>query len=100
VVIDWPGAYVHAHLGDLYTLLREADRQGLARHVGTAALPAIFAHEAGLDLRTVTDLMRTGGMCWLVLTLRWLLEAGIQVIPQARGWIGDLVAEYRSLADL
>lgn len=29
VVVDWPGAHVHHHLGDLYCLAQEADRGGL-----------------------------------------------------------------------
>ncbi len=98
IVIDWPSAYLHAHLGDLYLLLRDADRRGLTQQVDATALPEVFAREAGVDIRTVLDRMITGGLCWTVLTLRWLLDEGIRVIPESRDWIDELVAECRSLA--
>jgi hypothetical protein len=96
--VDWPVAHLHAHLGDLYSLLREADKRGLAGRVGAAALPALFAREAGTDERTVADHMVTGGLCWTLLVLRWLLTEGIDVIPESRAWLDELVADCRALA--
>ena len=58
--VDWPGEYLHSHLGDLYCLIREADRKAL--DVGTAALPEIFAREAGTDPDRVADQLITGGL--------------------------------------
>jgi hypothetical protein len=99
VAIDWPGAYLHSHLGDLYCLLREAGKRGLAQEVETAALPEIFARETGAEIRTVLDDLVTGGLCWTMLTLRWLVEEGVQAIPESREWIDELVADCQALAD-
>lgn len=98
VAVDWPVAYLHAHLGDLYSLLREAGRLGLTGRVGADALPALFARESGTDERTVADRMVTGGLCWTLLVLRWLLAEGIDVIPESRGWLDELVADCEALA--
>jgi Ser/Thr protein kinase RdoA (MazF antagonist) len=97
VVVDWPGASVHGHLGDLYCLCREAGRRGRTDVEGVA-LPDLFAREAGLDPRTVAEHMTTGGLCWTVLVLRWMVEEGLQVVPESRGWVDDLVTDCRRLA--
>lgn len=96
VAVDWPLAYVHAHLGDLYCLLREAGKRGLP---GAAGLPEVFARAAGADPRAVTDQLVTGGLCWTVLALRWLVEEGLAAIPESRAWLDELVADCRTLAD-
>ena len=95
VPVDWSGAYLHPHLGDLYCLIREADNLGLP----TAELPGVYAREAGVDPGWVADQVVTGGMCWTVTTLRWLAEEGLQAIPESRDWIPGLVAELRNLAE-
>jgi hypothetical protein len=95
IAIDWSDAYVHAHLGDLYLLLREGERQGIVR---MEALPELFAHEAGTDPRTVTDQMRTGGLYWTLKSLRWIAEVGVHEVPIMRDWIDELVTECRGLA--
>jgi hypothetical protein len=97
-MVDWPSAHVHAHLGDLYCLLREADKRGLARDAGTAALPEAFAREAGADVRNVVDDLVTGGLCWIMLALRWLVDEGIRAVPESREWIDELVADCSALA--
>jgi phosphotransferase family enzyme len=94
VAVDWPSASIHPHLGDLYCLIREADKLGLS----TGDLTAVFAQEAGADPGDVADQVVTGGMCWTLTTLRWLTDEGVQAIPEAHEWLGDLAAELRTLA--
>jgi streptomycin 6-kinase len=95
VAVDWPHAYVHAHLGDLYCLLREARKRGLT---DAAGLPEVFAAAAGTDPATVADQLVTGGLCWTLTTLRWLVEEGVHAVPESRNWIDELVTECRQLA--
>jgi streptomycin 6-kinase len=97
--VDWPGAYVHAHLGDLYCLLREARKHGLGERVGAATLPAVFAEAAGVDPAAVPGQLVTGGLCWTLIALRWVVEEGVRAVPEAGGWIDELVAEARALAE-
>jgi hypothetical protein len=98
VIIDWSDAYVHPHLGDLYLLLREGRKQGRIDSARLAALPALFAAEAGTDLGTVTDRLVTGGLCWTMSALRWVVEVGVHAVPVSRGWIDELVSDLRELA--
>ncbi|MGC4810818.1 phosphotransferase [Micromonospora sp. DT228] len=99
VTIDWSDAYVHRHLGDLYLLLREGRRQGRIESVRLDALPELFADEAGTDLETVTDQLVTGGLCWTMDALRWVVEIGVHAVPVSRGWIDELVSDLRELAE-
>jgi hypothetical protein len=96
--VDWPGAYVHPHLGDLYCLMREADKHGLARDIGTADLPEVFAREAGVEPDLVRDQLVTGGLCWTLIALRWVVEEGIHAVPESRDWIDELVTDLQALA--
>jgi aminoglycoside phosphotransferase (APT) family kinase protein len=98
VAVDWPGAYVHAHLGDLYSLLREAQQKGIAHDVGAAALPAVFAREAAIPATAVSDQLVTGGLCWTFRALRWVVDEGVEAVPESRGWLDELVADCRTLA--
>jgi streptomycin 6-kinase len=100
LTIDWSDAYVHPHLGDLYLLLREGRRQGRIDNVRMEALPELFAHEAGIDPRTVTDQLVTGGLCWTMNALRWVVETGVHAVPVSREWIDELVTDLRELADV
>ena len=95
--VDWPGSYLHPHLGDLYCLLREARNLGIDRRIGAAALPDLFARESGTDRASVREQMLTGGLCWTMLALRWVVEEGIHAVPESAGWIDELVDEARSL---
>jgi hypothetical protein len=99
VVIDWSDAYVHPHLGDLYLLLREGRKQGRIDSVRMDALPALFAYEAGTDPRTVIDQLVTGGLCWTMSALRWVVETGVHAVPESRAWIDELVTDSRQLAE-
>jgi predicted O-methyltransferase YrrM len=98
VTIDWSDAYVHPHLGDLYLLLREGRGQGRIDSARMEALPALFAYETGTDPRIVIDQLVTGGLCWTMRALRWVVEAGVHAVPVSRGWIDELVADLRRLA--
>jgi streptomycin 6-kinase len=98
VTIDWSDAYVHPHLGDLYLLLREGRKQGRIESVRMEALPELFAHEAGTDPQTVTDQLVTGGLCWTMNALRWVVETGVHTVPVSREWIDELVTDLRELA--
>jgi phosphotransferase family enzyme len=99
VTIDWSDAYVHPHLGDLYLLLREGRKQGRVDSVRMDALPELFAQEAGTDLKTVTDQLVTGGLCWTMSALRWVVEIGVHAVPVSRGWIDELATDLRELAE-
>jgi hypothetical protein len=99
VTIDWSDAYVHPHLGDLYLLLREGRKQDRTGGVRWEALPEVFAYEAGTDLRTVTDHLVTGGLCWTMSALRWVVEIGVHAVPVSRRWIDELVTDLRELAE-
>ncbi|RSM72687.1 hypothetical protein DMB66_04690 [Actinoplanes sp. ATCC 53533] len=98
VTVDWSDAYVHPHLGDLYLLLREGRKQGRVESVRIEALPELFAHEAGTDPRVVTDQLVTGGLCWTMNALRWVVEIGVHAVPVSREWIDELVTDLRGLA--
>ncbi|HWS34686.1 MAG TPA: phosphotransferase [Actinoplanes sp.] len=99
VTIDWSDAYVHPHLGDLYLLVREGRKHSRIERVRMDALPALFAHEAGTDPRIVIDQMVTGGLCWTMSALRWVVETGVHAVPVSRGWIDELVTDLRGLAE-
>ena len=99
VTIDWSDAYVHPHLGDLYLLLREGRKHGRIEGFRMDALPALFAHEAGTDPQIVIDQMVTGGLCWTMSALRWVVETGVHTVPVSREWIDELVTDLRGLAD-
>jgi hypothetical protein len=98
VTIDWSDAYLHPHLGDLYLLLREGRKQGQIDGVRMDALPQLFAHEAGTDPQTVTDQLVTGGLCWSMNALRWVVVTGVHAVPVSREWIDELVTDLRELA--
>jgi hypothetical protein len=97
VPVDWPGAYVHPHLGDLYLLLREARHHERILKVDADALIKVFAQETGTDPVAVRDQLMTGGLCWTMLALRWVVEEGVHTVPGSAGWIDELVTDARSL---
>lgn len=96
-VVDWPLAYVGGHLGDLYCLLRDARKAGLAEQVGVAALPGVFARAAGLPPGGVLSDLAVGGLCWTVQALRWVVEEGVGVVADWPQWLDELVADARGL---
>jgi streptomycin 6-kinase len=100
VTIDWSDAYVHPHLGDLYLLQREGRKQGRTEKVRMDALPELFAYEAGTDPQTVTDQLVTGGLCWTMNALCWVVETGVHAVPASHEWIDELVTDLRELANV
>lgn len=98
IAIDWSDAYVHAHLGDLFLLLREGRQHETIDGIRMEALPELFAHEAGTDLRTVTDQLVTGGLCHSMIALCWVVETAVPVDPMFADWIDGLVTDCQELA--
>jgi Ser/Thr protein kinase RdoA (MazF antagonist) len=95
--IDWSAAQVGAHLGDLYSLVRDA------RLIGepTDAVVAAYADECARLGAPVQDLrwqLALGGMVWTLRALRWVLEEGVHVVPDAISWIDELVARAGNTA--
>jgi hypothetical protein len=88
--IDWSGARVGAHLGDLYSLIRDVGRSGAS----VDGIAEAFAGECATLGAPVADLewqLALGGLVWTVKALRWVLDEGIRAIPEALGWIDELV---------
>lgn len=100
IPVDWPGAYVHPHLGDLYLLIREARNHEHVLKVDADDLIGVFARTAGADPASVFDQMMLGGLCWTLLALRWVVQEGIGVVPESADWVDGLAADLRSLAGL
>ena len=98
IPVDWPGAYVHPHLGDLYLLAREARNHEHILKVDPDALVEVFAQAAGSDPASVHDQMMIGGLCWTMIALRWVVEVGVHAVPISAEWVDELVADLRSLA--
>jgi hypothetical protein len=97
IPVDWPGAYVHPHLGDLYLLVREARNHERILKVDADALIEVFAQAAGSDPASVHDQMMIGGLCWTMIALRWVVEEGVHAVPISAGWVDELVADLQSL---
>jgi hypothetical protein len=97
-VVDWPTAALGTHLGDLYCLMRDARKAGVAEEVGAVALPGVFAEEAGCPRARVEAELTVGGLCWTVQALRWVVEEGVGVVDDWPQWLDELVADARALA--
>lgn len=96
--VDWSTAHVGAHLGDLYSLVRDA---GL---VGEPANPIVGAYAGegarlGLPVADLAWQLALGGLVWTLRALRWVLEEGIHVVPDAATWIDELVERAGRTAD-
>ncbi|MEV6633572.1 phosphotransferase [Actinoplanes sp. NPDC051470] len=84
--VDWSSAQVGAHLGDLYSLVREAKPAD--------ELIAAYADECARLGAPAADLrwqLALGGVVWTLRALRWVLEEGIHVVPEMLTWIDELV---------
>ena len=60
----------------------------------TDEIIAAYADECALLDAPVVDLewqLALGGVVWTLRALRWVLEEGIHVVPEATGWIDELV---------
>ncbi|RQX01611.1 phosphotransferase [Micromonospora arida] len=96
--VDWSTAQIGAHLGDLYSLVRDA---GLTNGP-TDAIIAAYADECALLGAPAVDLqwqLALGGMVWTLRALRWVLEEGIHVVPDASTWIDELVEQAANATD-
>jgi Ser/Thr protein kinase RdoA (MazF antagonist) len=96
--IDWSTAQVGAHLGDLYSLVRDADLTGAP----TDDIIAAYADECALLGAPVVSLewqLALGGMVWTLRALRWVLEEGIHEVPEMHQWIDELVDRAGDTAD-
>ena len=96
--IDWPAAQIGAHLGDLYSLVRDAQLIGEP----TDGIIAAYADEWAVIGAPVVDLdwqLAFGGVVWTLRALRWVLEEGIHIIPDAITWIDELVERAGNVTD-
>jgi phosphotransferase family enzyme len=84
--VDWAAAQVGSHLADLYSLIRDAGRAGGPVDGIVAAYAAEAPHPADLEWQ-----LALGGLVWTLRALRWVLEEGIHVVPEAGTWIDELV---------
>jgi Ser/Thr protein kinase RdoA (MazF antagonist) len=96
--IDWSTAQIGAHLSDLYSLIRDADLIG---EPADGIIDA-YADECALIGAPVTDLewqLALGAVVWTLRALRWVLEEGIYVVPDAINWIDELVERAGRVTD-
>jgi phosphotransferase family enzyme len=90
IAVDWATAQVGTHLGDLYSLVRDAGLNGEP----VDPIVAAYADEWTVLGRPVDDLewqLALGAVVWTLRALRWVLEEGIHVVPGAITWIDELV---------
>lgn len=88
--VDWSTAQVGAHLGDLYSLCRDATLAGGPTDKIIAAYADECAH-LGAPAADLEWQLALGGVVWTLRALRWVLEEGIHVVPESRTWIDELV---------
>jgi hypothetical protein len=97
--IDWSNAYLSPHLGDLYSLMLEA--QSFCGLSGNEIMDA-YLLECLLEEMNKENLfwqLKIGGLCWLIRSLRWLVYGGTNMIPGSEAWIPDLFADMGKLLD-
>lgn len=73
VAIDWSHAELTPHLGDLYCLLRDAARHGVAE---SDVVDAYLTHH---PVPEVSWHIQMGGLCWLIRGLQWAWDPRNQV---------------------
>ncbi|MCS7463312.1 phosphotransferase [Paenibacillus doosanensis] len=92
--IDWSIAYLSPHLGDLYCLITEARAwSNLSREEMISA----YLEVTDLQMDHLNWQLRTGGLCWLIKTLRWLVYGGTDIIPESETWIPGLLKDVEHL---
>ena len=93
--VDWPSAHLAPHLGDLYTLLREAVALGHQREpVLTRYLDA-----SGTDPELVRRQLSAGGIGFVLRALSWIVEEGVRTVPESKDWITPLIEELAGLVE-
>ncbi len=96
--VDWSTAQVGAHLGDLYSLIRDASLVG----VPADGIVAAYTNECAVLGAAVADVawqLSLGGVVWTVRALRWVLEEGVHVLPDSITWIDELVERAGNVTD-
>jgi Ser/Thr protein kinase RdoA (MazF antagonist) len=96
--VDWSTAHVGAHLGDLYSLVRDANLVGTP----TDAIVAAYTDECAVLGAPIADMawqLAVGGTVWTVRALRWVLEEGVHVLPESITWINELVERAGDVTD-
>ncbi|WP_328991644.1 phosphotransferase [Kribbella sp. NBC_01245] len=91
--IDWPAAYVAPHLADLYTLTREARKDG----VDPAEVVAHYNVVSGNDPELTQKQLAVGGISFTLQALTWIVTEGRRTVPESLTWIDGLLADLREL---
>jgi len=94
-VVDWPLSYCAPHLGDLYTLVRDAVAYGHQ----SAPVVARYIEASGADRDLVGRQLTVGGICFVTIALSWIVEEGHRIVPSSNDWIAPLLAELGQLTD-
>ena len=85
IPVDWSNASLSPHLGDLYCLIQEAERNEIERSFIVNAFQERFYTDM-LDWQ-----IQIGGVCWLIRGLCWVCEVGITKVPGTENWVAPLV---------
>lgn len=85
VPIDWSNAYLSPHLGDLYSLLSEAQGSGVDKSI------VIEAYRELDDIDDIEWHVQVGGICWLLRGLCWVCEEGVHKVPVTQSWISPMI---------
>jgi len=93
--VDWPLVYLAPYLSDLYTLIRDAVSLGHDR----GPIVAHYVEAAGADPFLVDRQLLTGGACFCLLALDFVIAEGLRTIPDSESWIDPLLAELEGLVE-
>jgi len=93
--VDWPNAYLAPHLGDLYTLTRDAVALGHDRD----SIVARYIDASSNDPDLVRRQLGLGGIGFTLRALRWIVDEGTRTVPESKEWIDPLVAELAGLVE-
>jgi aminoglycoside/choline kinase family phosphotransferase len=99
--VDWPSACISPHLGDLFSIVREADQLSLSR------AELLSGYEKALSqLGSATDpatplgwQLAVGGLCWTLEAVRWIVEEGSRTVPESITWLDDLIRQLFEVVD-
>ncbi|WP_270180884.1 phosphotransferase family protein [Alkalihalobacillus sp. CinArs1] len=95
-IIDWANANLSPHLGDLYCLITSAEEYGVSPKEVIDAYRNNVTEELAIDLDWQITM---GGICWTIYMLRWLIDYGVDAIPEAKDWVPDMVNELERLLE-
>lgn len=94
IPIDWSLAYLSPHLGDLYRLIKEAQAWSLT---AKEDIISAFLEVAPCPREQLNWQIQIGGLCWLIMTLHWLVHGGTDIIEGSEAWISDLLHDITIL---